>query len=256
MSIWITGDTHGDFKRFSVETFPEQKGMTREDFVIILGDFGGIWDYRGENKNEKWWLDWLEGKPYTTLFIDGNHENYNRLYEYPVIKFAGGKVHQIRPHVLHLMRGEVFDLQGKKFFAFGGASSHDIKDGILDPTKEEDLERIAQWRYDWSKMYRVLNQSWWPQELPSAEEMENGWDNLEKCHFQIDYILTHSPSTMVLHSMDGGSGIYKSDKLTDYLEQIRTLTDFKQHLFGHMHCDQHYYWDRATCFYEQIVRIV
>lgn len=252
--IYITGDTHGDFHRFITDYFPEQREMTKDDYVIICGDFGGVWDYRGENKNEKFWLDWLESKPFTTLFVDGNHEGFNQLYQYPVVDFAGGRVHQIRPHVLHLMRGEVYELEGKKFFAFGGASSHDISDGILDPVKDE--ETINEWRYDWSKMYRVLGQSWWPEELPSEEEMENGWDNLEKYHFKVDYIITHSPSTMVLRSMDGGSGVYKPDRLTDYLEEVRKLTEFKQHIYGHMHVNQQYYWDRATCLYDQIVRII
>lgn len=46
--IYITGDTHGDFLRFSMNAFPEQAEMTKEDIVIICGDFGGVWDYSGE----------------------------------------------------------------------------------------------------------------------------------------------------------------------------------------------------------------
>lgn len=48
--------------------------MTKQDYVIICGDFGGVWD---GSKREKYWLDWLEDKPFTTLFVSGNHENYN-----------------------------------------------------------------------------------------------------------------------------------------------------------------------------------
>lgn len=81
----------------------------------------------------------MEDKSFTTVFVDGNHENFDRLYSYPVKEWNGGKVHEIRPSVLHLMRGEVFTIEDKKFFAFGGASSHDIKDGILDPNTEADL---------------------------------------------------------------------------------------------------------------------
>ena len=40
--IYITGDTHASFKgRFSTDIFPEQKEMTKEDYLIICGDFGG-----------------------------------------------------------------------------------------------------------------------------------------------------------------------------------------------------------------------
>ena len=130
--IYITGDTHGEFdKRFSIRNHPGFKSLTKNDYVIICGNFGGIWDFSVESKNEKHWLDWFEERPFTLLFIDGNHENYDRLYGYPVKEWQGGKVHEIRPHVLHLMRGQVFELEGKKIFTFGGASSHDMDGEFL-----------------------------------------------------------------------------------------------------------------------------
>lgn len=105
--IWVTGDIHGDATRFSKENFPEQRnfyGNQNSNVVIILGDFGLIWDWHCETKQERFWLDWLEEKNYTTVFVDGNHENFDRLYQYPEKQWNGGKVHMIRPHVLHLIR--------------------------------------------------------------------------------------------------------------------------------------------------------
>ena len=64
--IYVTGDTHGDFSRFSSKRFPQAKAMTREDAVIICGDFGGV--FAGTSA-ERSWLDWLEEKPFTTLFV-------------------------------------------------------------------------------------------------------------------------------------------------------------------------------------------
>ena len=130
--IYITGDCHGDFKRFNTRNFPEQKEMTKKDFMIVCGDFGGVWNKKEESKQEIKTLDWLEEKPFTTLFVDGNHENFDRLKEYPEERWNGGKVHRIRPSVFHLMRGQVFQLNEKKIFVFGGASSHDIDGGILE----------------------------------------------------------------------------------------------------------------------------
>ena len=37
--IYITGDCHQDFERFNMKNFPEQREMTRDDHVIICGDF-------------------------------------------------------------------------------------------------------------------------------------------------------------------------------------------------------------------------
>ena len=124
--IYVTGDIHSEPDRFNMENFPEQKELTRDDYMIICGDFGLVWAEDKESKRETWWLDWLEDKNYTTLFVDGNHENFTRLNSLPVEEWHGGRVHKVREHIIHLMRGEMFDLGGKKIFAFGGARSHDI----------------------------------------------------------------------------------------------------------------------------------
>ncbi len=98
--IFVTGETHGDFTRFSVDIFPGQKNMTKDDYVIICGDFG-IWD---DSKRERYWLQWLDEKPFTTLFVDGNHENFDLLASCPFTDWHGGKVQHIRDSVIHLMR--------------------------------------------------------------------------------------------------------------------------------------------------------
>ena len=101
--IFITGDTHADVERFNTEIFPEQKEMTKDDYVIVLGDFGLVWN-KAESKYEKHWLDWLDKKPFTTLFIDGNHENFDRLETYKSETWHGGRIQRIRPSVIHLKR--------------------------------------------------------------------------------------------------------------------------------------------------------
>ena len=124
--IYITGDCHSDFTRFSMDNFPIQTEMTKDDYVIICGDFGGVWTFENESEQEKYWLDWLNKKNFTTLFVDGNHENFTRLYNYPEKKWHGGKVHKIRDSVLHLMRGEIFEIDNKRIFTFGGASNENL----------------------------------------------------------------------------------------------------------------------------------
>ncbi len=248
--IYITGDCHADFLRFNTENFPEQKEMTKDDYVIICGDFGGVWDYEGESKREKYWLDWLENKPFTTLFVDGNHENFDRLYSCPVKDFCGGKVHEIRPSVLHLIRGEIFKIDGKKIFAFGGARSHDIRDGILDPVKDKAL--LKMWMHDYTKMFRVNKVSWWEQEMPNEEEMKYGLDNLALHDWKVDYIITHdcAASVQALFSL----GSYGVNELNEYLEKIHQECDFSKWFFGHHHFDMQIS-HKDIELYEQIVRI-
>ena len=87
-------------------------------------------------------MDWLERLPFTLAFVDGNHENYDAIESYHVEEWHGGKIQRIRPHVLHLMRGQIFELEGYRFFTMGGARSHDIEDGILelnDPNFERTI---------------------------------------------------------------------------------------------------------------------
>lgn len=251
--IYITGDTHGSFKRrFSVDSFPEQKDMTKDDYLIICGDFGGIWDAGKESKSEKWWLDWFEERNFSLLFVDGNHENFDRLYNTPVKDWHGGKVHELRPHVLHLMRGQIFEIGGKKIFTFGGARSHDISDGILE-SDDPNFSMKKKWLDKGGKSYRINHLSWWEQELASEEEMEEGRDNLRKHDFTVDYIITHCCSSSTQDIL-GGENHYAPDKVTDYLEYIKKSVNYQKWFFGHYH-DNRNVNDKEILIYEQIIRI-
>ena len=243
--IYITGDTHSDFSRFTEENFPIQSEMTKYDYIIICGDFGGVWTFEEESKREKEALDWLNNKNFTTLFVDGNHENYTRLYNYPIEEWKGGKVHEIRDSVLHLMRGEIFDIDNKKIFAFGGARSHDIQDGILNLDEEE---RIYEYRKR-GAYFRIRDFSWWDLELPIEEEMQNGISNLEKVNYKVDYVISHCCPTSIQALINS---TYKRDILTDYLQQISEKCTFKRWYFGHYH-DYKQVNSQFTLLYEDIV---
>lgn len=119
--------------------------------------------YGGDGERKR--LQELSSRSFTTLFVDGNHENFDLLYKYPIVDFHGGKAHRIMPHIYHLMRGEVFELEGMSFFAFGGASSRDIQDGILDRAafvSDEAFRREYHAMNRAGKLYRVIHESWWP----------------------------------------------------------------------------------------------
>ena len=225
--------------------------MTKEDYVIICGDFGGVWNKEVENKEEKHLLDWLEEKPFTTLFVDGNHENFDRLYSYPVELWHGGNVHKIRPSVIHLMRGQIYEIDGKSFFTFGGASSHDIESGILDP-EDPDFKEKKKWLDREWRSYRVNHITWWAQELPSEEEMQEGRANLAAHDNQVDFIVTHCCATSTQMLIDEQK--LKPDIETDYLDEIKQTIQFKKWFFGHYH-DNRNVSKKEILIYEQFVRI-
>lgn len=252
--IYITGDCHAKWARkFAVASFPEQKSMTRDDFVIVCGDFG-IWH---DTKEERWWLNWLAEKSFTVCFVDGNHENFNRLYsdEFEVVDFHGGKAHKIRDNIYHLMRGYVFDICDKKIFAFGGASSHDIDDGILDPdefpTKKAYKTVYKHWANE-NKSFRIKNVSWWEQEIPSQKEMIFGFKTLEENNYKVDFIISHCLPQEIASIFS--CGCYKPDELTEYFDKVKDIVDFKNWFCGHYHFDE-MILNKYIILYDQIIRI-
>ena len=251
--IYITGDTHGEFKyRFNTENFPEQTQMTKDDHVIICGDFCGIWYTEEENKSEKYWLTWFEERTYTLLFIDGNHENFDRLNRYKEKEWHGGRVHEIRPHVLHLMRGQVFEIDGKKIFTFGGASSHDITGGILQ-ADDPDIRKIKNSLEAERMSYRIDHLTWWKEELATEDEMKEGLANLKAHGDTVDYIITHCCATSTQNELSL-DGLYSRDRETDYLECIKNSINYKKWFFGHYH-DNRNVSAKEILLYEQIIRI-
>lgn len=223
--IYITGDLHIpiDIQKLNTKQFPEQKNLSKEDYLIICGDFGGIWNNGNE---EQYWLKWFNNKNFTTLFVDGNHENYELLNKYPIREFKGGNIHQIRENIFHLMRGQVFDLCGKKFFTMGGASSHD-------------------------KKYRIENRNWWSQELPSDEEYQKAICNLELYNWKVDYIITHCISDSIQRTI---STAYEENKLTNFFETIDKKIFYHKWFFAHYHIDKEID-EKHICVFNNIISI-
>lgn len=221
----ITGDTHGeiDIGKLNTKRFPEQNGMTKSDYLIVCGDFGCIWY---GDKRDEYWLNWLNEKPFTTLFVDGNHENFNLLHTYPVVDFFGGSAHQIKQSVLHLMRGEVFEINGKKIFTMGGASSHD-------------------------KAYRKEGKSWWPEEMPSNAEYDHALETLDRHNWRVDMVVTHcAPDSMQRQVADW----YEHDKLTNFLQIVRHDLIYGGWYFGHYHVDRRLNGEGMAMYKEIVIR--
>lgn len=211
--LFVTGDLHGlesHARRLANKFFPQNKTLTKQDYVIVAGDFGFVWD---GSKEEKYWLKWLAERNFTTLFVDGNHENFDLLYSYPVTHWNGGKVHLINESIIHLMRGQVYSIQGIKVFTFGGADSID-------------------------KELRIEGKSWWRQEMPSPQEYEEGKENLKRNNWTVDYIITHTCPTSVLRLIEERFDVERqATEINDYLEAIMKHTHYKRWYSGHEHKD-------------------
>lgn len=224
--IYVCGDTHCpiDAAKFNTKNFPEQKTMTKKDVVIVCGDMGIVWD---GSRSDKYWQDWFNDKNFTTVFVDGNHENHPMLGTYQVVDFCRGKAHQIADSVYHLIRGEMYNIEGKTFFCFGGANSHD-------------------------KWQRTEGKDWWREEMPSYQEMEHGIATLERYHFKADYIITHDCPLEVKQQMLWYDA--ENDGLNSYFSFIAENVEFGHWYFGHYHRDEDI-GPKYTCCYNYIRRI-
>lgn len=207
--IYVTGDMHGEQDRFADSRI---KKLKRGDYLIICGDFGFIWD---NSAKERAFLKKLSKKKFTTLFIDGTHENFDLLNSYEVTKWNGGKVHLINDKVIHLMRGQIYEIEDQTVFTMGGGISSDI-----------DI--------------RFENETWSSAEIPSKEELVEGVDNLEKYSGKIDLVITHEPPAKLKEFM-----LLKEKKaanitgINTYLEEMSEVCSFSHWYFGSLHIDKY-----------------
>jgi len=204
--------------------FPEEDELTKEDYVIIAGDFGFIFDHTKSGTKELKWLDWLENRKYTVLFVDGNHECHPRLNALETKDMFSGTVGVVRDGIYHLRRGEVYIIGGKKFFAFGGADSID-------------------------KDWRIQGISWWPEEIPSVIEFNYGWKNLERNNWEVDYVITHTAPDSVLP--DFFRTVKPRDPTTIMLDRYYEKLSFKLWVCGHWHCDSEFS-PNVQCLYNTV----
>ena len=269
--IFATGDTHAGFQRFSAEKFPRQKEMSRDDIILIAGDFGGIWGQTEPHplqperdrlkflKNENYWLDWLQEKNCTFCYVLGNHENWNRYDgdEFPAVDFYGGKARRIRENVYQLMSGYVFDFGGYTVYAFGGAKSHDTKDGILDRASFSSDEEFREAYKDWRRhkvYFRVKDFTWWEREsLPAEEEIRRGWENLERHGNAVSLVLTHCLPWSVQSALPMFH--FREDEVTEYLEEVSRRIGFDNWICGHYHQNMTV-MSKYHIIYEKIIRIM
>ena len=251
MAIYVTGDTHGDFSRFYGEPFRRQ--VREGDFVIITGDFGG---YYGGGPGEDAAVDQLAALPCTTLFVTGNHENFTRLNTFPREIWHGGTVIRVRPSVLGLTRGQLFDLEGYRFFTMGGAGSRNVEK--LDPAsplyrlRRSRLERLG-------RPFWVRGVDWWEEELPSPAEYETARSTLDRCGWRADFIVTHCAPRSIEDSLPGMEdarrlGSYLPTALSDFLEELSRRARFRMWFMGHYHVNLTV-GEQYLILYDEIVRL-
>lgn len=213
MAVYLTGDTHRDFGR--IFQFCEEYGTTVDDILVILGDAGINYFCDSRDTQLKSELSEL---PITLLCIHGNHEE--RPYElgYDEMEWHGGIVYyeESFPNLLFAKDGEIYDFDGKKAIAIGGAYSVD-------------------------KYYRLRNGlAWFDTEQPDDEIKAYVESQLDKCDWRVDYVFSHTVPIEYepVWAFIPGLNQDMVDKTTErWLQRIAEKLDFENWYAGHYHVE-------------------
>ncbi|MBR6966959.1 MAG: metallophosphoesterase [Ruminococcus sp.] len=240
--IYITGDTHGgvDMRKLSRKALKRYHiELTENDFLIVTGDFGfpftpeDITEYESGEKTEyTTWMKWFSERPYKVLFVDGNHDNHDWWSRQPVTELFGGRV-QVHPHaenVIHLMRGEIYEIEGKTFFTFGGAASVD-------------------------KEWRTEGYSWWSGEEATYAETEHAHDNLERVGYKVDYIITHTMPQNVTATIPRFNHKLLPCATAMFLNTVLETVQYDKWFCGHFHIDEVVPFKRLFVLYETVHKL-
>ena len=217
MSYYVTGDCHGNI--YNIIHFLNYKTTTTDDVMILLGDAGLNYYLNDRDKRNK---EILSEYPVTYLCIHGNHEaRPESIASYTTKIWHGGVVfyEEEYPYILFARDGEVYDMDGSKVIAIGGAYSID-------------------------KEFRIMaGLPWFSDEQPSDAVKTYVEQQLENHNWCVDYVLTHTcplkyqPTELFLSSYDQS----KVDRSTEeWMSDIEKKLTYKKWYFAHYHANKSY----------------
>ena len=211
--LYITGDMHGNYSSFAERRLDRLK---KDDTLIITGDFGFIWD---NSKEEIKSLKKIEKKKYRVLFIEGAHENFEKLREYPEEEIYGAAAYKIADNIYCLKRGEIYTIEGTSVFALGGG---------LPPHEAEADDPIK---------------------LPNDDELQHAVDNLQARRRRVDIIITHEAPASVKRLIDRNAAV---NDLNIFLDTMLHNTRYGKWFFGSLHEDRAVSGN-LICVYEKVI---
>lgn len=213
-NIYITGDTHGDFKK--ILYFCDKYKTSKKDIMIVLGDAGINYyldNYDYILKEE------LLNYPITFFCIHGNHEERpENIKTYKTKIFNDGIVYyeEKYPNILFAKDGEIYTLNNKKVLVIGGAYSVD-------------------------KNYRLMMEyNWYESEQPSVETKHMIIEKINNNN-KVDIVLSHTcpfkymPYEAFLKGIDQSKVDNDTEK---FLDEVESKLEYKKWYCGHFHIDK------------------
>lgn len=213
--VYITGDCHGDFEKI-IEFCEDACTAAEDDILVILGD-AGI-NYHGSPSDNEL-KQMLSDLPITLLCIHGNHEmRPESIDTYDEAEWNDGIVYvePEYPNLLFAKDGEIYELEGRRCVALGGAYSVD-------------------------KYSRTPHVNWWPDEQPSDEIMAQVEARFAKEHWCVDAVFSHTCPLKYIPHEEFLPNINQAtvDKSTEeWLDRIEDRLTYDIWYCGHWHTDR------------------
>jgi len=230
MSILMSGDLHanarGELDLVTKENLCIKFGedvYNSINYHIILGDGGFMWRYN--RKSDEFIYKKFAERPFPVLCVMGNHEPIYGKRNIPEDDIGiGEKVYRINdnPYAAYLKRGKIYQIDGIKFLALGGALSID-------------------------KYSREKNETWWENEYWSDHEKMDLFNLLDTDN-SFDCVISHTGplhiNIMLFHNsfpVPSGSNYDKiNDEVAKLNDEVHKKIKFYQWWCGHYHNDVHH----------------
>lgn len=255
-------DTHGKvIERFSFRSNPGLRELTNTDIIFVLGDFGQPFG-PGTYKEAEYVFNFLDEKPWITIVIGGNHDDYDYWQSCPQVEIFGGKARQAKFYsksfsVFFIDEITILDIEQQHILCIPCAESHDA-DNLLDP-KDPMFKRKRQLLKRQNKIFRTIGKTWWPQEKMDVQKNAEFMEHHMNEHF--DLILAHDAPALInsWFKRNGEPGRRQSTAGQLFLEELRQTLDFDMFIHGHFHFTGTWnklHDDRICGLYYEIIQLL
>lgn len=230
MTVYVTGDIHSGLDMQKLRDWELGDSLGSDDHLIIAGDFGFPWDFSAEECAD---IAWLESRPYTVLFVDGNHERFDHWEERPMEPWHGGLTQRLSDtsSIRRLMRGRSSISTARRYSpwavpqAWTGNTACRIPAGGLRSSRTSAIS-IPRGQGSTRSAGRSTASSPIPAPRACSPTLypDPGWERPDV------------------------------DRLTGFLDELEDRLDYKRWYCGHFHRDGNPD-ERHTVLYDRIVRL-
>lgn len=130
--IYVTGDVHGQTRgRFDSCVRRGNISLTSDDYIVICGDWGGVWSNEEDDAQTIAQLEWMNSLGCKWIVLLGNHDNYHWAFGLEPVDEGFGMVRVAEyadttyDNVYIIAKPTVLTMNGETCLCIPGAECHD-----------------------------------------------------------------------------------------------------------------------------------